>query len=319
MMGKDYFSFDLKNNIDFLRDDESENRECKIKLGDDFLGKGIKPSKGDSIDYEDCYGNRYDLRDNNDLYISSNNESDNKLHELVIKKFEDGDYGIWLVKNAPYYYQDGMIVNYFTLEEAAVGDINAIEANSYLQEENRLMGDFLWVYQGDDIIFPSELKENEGEQGQGSSEQKSGQAVSAAQGDDSPDEGSNGAKESKADGEIDEVGKGGKLFVCHGAVLKCSKGTAPCVFNVADKAQVYIMGKPVATVDDNKRSNMPSFATCKRHDSPPCTPKPTGKWKSGKDSVVIKGKTVLLETSTIKCAYGGTIKIINPGQQLVKE
>lgn len=318
-MGKDYFSFDLKNSIDLIRDDESENRGYKIKLGDNLLGKGIKPGEEESIDYMDCYGNRYNLKDNNDLYISSNNESDDKLHILKIKKFEDGDYGIWLLKKAPYYYQGGRIVNYFTLEEAAVGEINAIEKNSYLQEENRIMDDFLWVYQGDDIIFPSELEENEGKQGQGSSEQESGQAVSVGQGNDLADDGSDGGEGSKADDEINEVGKGGKLYVCHGAVLRCSKGTAPCVFNVADKAQVYIQGKPVATIDDNKSSNIPSFATCKRRHSPPCTPKPTGKWKGGKENVVIQGKAVLLETSTVKCAYGGTIKVINPGQQLVKE
>ncbi|QTL98128.1 DUF4280 domain-containing protein [Iocasia frigidifontis] len=314
-----YFEFDLENTRDFLNDEEKENREGKLKLGDNFIGKEIKSSNKELFDCEDCYGNKYVLKDNSDLHIYSSSKSGSQIHTLLIHKFEDGDYGLWLTKQAPYYYEDGKIVNYFTTEEATVGEITAINKNKYLQEENRIMDDFLWIYAGDDIIFPSEVEEQQVKQGEGNSDGVGSEAgIVAAGGAVDTKNGEEGENKKGKDSIVD-IGKDGKLYVCHGAILKCSKGTVPCTLNVIDKHQVYLKSKPIATVDDSKPVNISSFATCKRHDSPPCTPKLSGKWKGGKESVLVHGVPVLLKTSTIKCAYGGTITIINPGQGLVSE
>lgn len=143
--------------------------------------------------------------------------------------------------------------------------------------------------------------------------------VTASGGGSSADTTGNAGKNNEANYEISDIAKDGSLYVCRGATLKCSRGTAPCTFNVIDKYQVSIQGKAMATIEDNTIANIPGFATCKRHDLPPCTPNLTGKWKGRKKDVVIHNIPALLKRSTIKCAFGGTIKVVNPGQKLVKE
>ena len=51
----------------------------------------------------------------------------------------------------------------------------------------------------------------------------------------------------------------------------------------------------------------------------PCVPNTISPWIKGKKDVAIRNKPTLLETSKLMCAWSGTIKIKDPGQDLVRE
>lgn len=48
-----------------------------------------------------------------------------------------------------------------------------------------------------------------------------------------------------------------------------------------------------------------------------CIPVPTGTWTPNKPSVIMPTGPLLTSDSTLNCAYGGVIKIINPMQFIV--
>lgn len=121
-------------------------------------------------------------------------------------------------------------------------------------------------------------------------------------------------------------------YVCTGATLQCTMGTS-CPKLIATPKNVSLTGKDQANVADYvSMKNVPSFGRCRSLGYPPtaaataanhgkltpmpCVPGTCPKWQAiDKDSLICE-EPALLEPATLKCVYGGTISIVNPGQSL---
>lgn len=118
------------------------------------------------------------------------------------------------------------------------------------------------------------------------------------------------------------------VVVVSGAQLICPFGSAPCVLQAGSQSKVFVGGKPAATMMD---VNLGPFGMCMSMANPavasataaalgvltpqPCTFVPMGPWRSGKPTVILEGKAVLTNDSSITCGMGmGNISIVSPGQ-----
>ena len=107
-----------------------------------------------------------------------------------------------------------------------------------------------------------------------------------------------------------------KLFVCKGAICKCTLQTTPGVLNVTSQTIKKLEGKLQATEGDKTFST--PFGGCKRSSKrPPCTPV-LSSWSSTAQQTKVSGQLALLEISTNTCSYGGQIEITNPNQSIGK-
>ena len=121
-------------------------------------------------------------------------------------------------------------------------------------------------------------------------------------------------------------------YVCTGATLKCTMGTS-CPKLKATPKNVSLTGKDQANIADYvSMKNVPSFGRCRSLGYPPtasataanhgkltpmpCVPGTCPKWKAIDKDSLICGEPALLKPSTLKCMYGGTISIVDPGQTL---
>ena len=121
-------------------------------------------------------------------------------------------------------------------------------------------------------------------------------------------------------------------YVCTGATLKCTMGTSCPKLNATPK-NVSLTGKDQANVADYvSMKNIPSFGRCRSLGYPPtasataanrgkltpmpCVPGTCSKWKAIDNDSLICGEPALLNPATLKCKYGGTISIVDPGQTL---
>lgn len=121
-------------------------------------------------------------------------------------------------------------------------------------------------------------------------------------------------------------------YVCTGATLKCTMGTS-CPKLKATPKNVSLTGKDQANIADYvSMKNVPSFGRCRSLGYPPtasataanhgkltpmpCVPGTCPKWKAIDKDSLICGEPALLKPATLKCMYGGTISIVNPGQTL---
>ena len=120
-------------------------------------------------------------------------------------------------------------------------------------------------------------------------------------------------------------------LVVGGAVTRCSLGTAPGRLNIPPSG-VTVGPSPVATVADSRPfSNVTPFDLCRSPENPavaaagaatlgvvrpmPCTPAIIGPWQPGSRIVQFGGRPALTDVSTCRCAYGGVISVVAPGQQ----
>lgn len=118
------------------------------------------------------------------------------------------------------------------------------------------------------------------------------------------------------------------MCVCSGAMLQCPFGAAPSTLNVLPTARVQST-MPVATINDNvPMVNIMSFGMCSSLANPtvasataaamgaltpmPCIPAIPAPWVPGSPTVLVGGKPALNNSSTLMCAYGGSITIQNP-------
>lgn len=107
-----------------------------------------------------------------------------------------------------------------------------------------------------------------------------------------------------------------KLFVCKGAICKCTLQTTPGILDVTSQSIKKLEGKLQATEGDKTFSTV--FGACKRSSNPPpCTPK-LSDWSTTAQKTKVDGKLALLEISTNTCSYGGQIEITNPNQTIGK-
>ena len=121
-------------------------------------------------------------------------------------------------------------------------------------------------------------------------------------------------------------------YVCTGATLKCTMGTS-CPKLKATPKNVSLTEKDQANIADYvSMKNVPSFGRCRSLGYPPtasataanhgkltpmpCVPGTCPKWKAIDKDSLICGEPALLKPATLKCMYGGTISIIDPGQTL---
>lgn len=124
------------------------------------------------------------------------------------------------------------------------------------------------------------------------------------------------------------------LAVCGGAMMQCSFGMAPSSLMVLPQNKVMNI-MPLANIMDNKPLvNILPFGMCSSMMNPtvasataaafgvltpmPCLPVIPGPWAPGSLTCLIGGQPALNNSCTLTCAYGGTIKITNPGQTTIQ-
>lgn len=123
----------------------------------------------------------------------------------------------------------------------------------------------------------------------------------------------------------------GRIYVCNGAQMQCTMGTAPAVLTVLPDRKVWLDGQPQANIMDSKpMTNIPPFGLCTSLANPtvaaataahlgvltpmPCLPNTTAPWQNGKKEFMLKGAPALCQDCKLQCAYAGTISLIDSGQ-----
>lgn len=123
------------------------------------------------------------------------------------------------------------------------------------------------------------------------------------------------------------------FLVVNGATCQCSFGVTPCVM-VIQPSGVMANNMPVASIMDNKITNISGFGMCKSMANPavssatsaalgvltpqPCVPIISSPWSPGSTNVLIGQNPALTNTSKVLCNYGGIIEIKNPAQKTVQ-
>jgi hypothetical protein len=101
----------------------------------------------------------------------------------------------------------------------------------------------------------------------------------------------------------------GQEYVCAGAQCRCDKGSVPSLLQVTSQQTVYLHGKLWATHLDKLFA---PFGTCALKNNTPCVPALL-LWENVHERVAIgpaEGQP-LLDQSTIRCAVGGVVSILN--------
>lgn len=142
------------------------------------------------------------------------------------------------------------------------------------------------------------------------------------------EEGWKGRRTCQAGRETDRRSGHMGFGVCGGAVLTCSFGLAPSVFQVLPAGRV-VSSMPLGCIMDQvPMVNIMPFGMCQSLANPvvasataaafgvltpmPCIPMIPGPWTPGSPTVLIGGKPALTNSCKLICAYGGMIQITNP-------
>lgn len=121
--------------------------------------------------------------------------------------------------------------------------------------------------------------------------------------------------------------------VVSGASVQCTMGMAPGQLLVTSQATVLSGGMPAATVTDAApMTNVTPCGMCTSLANPqvaaataaalgvltpmPCVPVPVGIWTCA-GTPLIGGKPALSTDATLTCSYGGSIRVVSPGQTIV--
>src|ERR1700683_2462814 len=120
--------------------------------------------------------------------------------------------------------------------------------------------------------------------------------------------------------------------VCNGATLQCDMGLTPSTLVVLPTNRVTTNQQPDANIMDNiPLVNIMSFGMCSSPANPevasattaamgvltpmPCVPVIPAPWTPGAETVLLADNPTLDDTSTLMCAWGGEIAIVNPGEE----
>lgn len=123
----------------------------------------------------------------------------------------------------------------------------------------------------------------------------------------------------------------GREYVCNGAQMQCSMGTATTMLTVLPDRKILLDGQPMANIMDFKSmTNISPFGLCTSLANPvvaaataahlgvltpmPCIPNTTAPWQNGKNELSLKNAPALCKDCTLQCAYMGNITIIDSGQ-----
>lgn len=119
-------------------------------------------------------------------------------------------------------------------------------------------------------------------------------------------------------------------LVASGAQLRCSEGTSPSTLTVPPAGGVEADRQPAATVMDHvPMVNVAPFGMCRTQANPqvaaataaaqgvltpmPCVPVISAPWSPGSPLITFSDKKALTDDSTCRCAWTGTIEIVDPG------
>ena len=124
------------------------------------------------------------------------------------------------------------------------------------------------------------------------------------------------------------------MQVCMGAALQCSFGMAPGSLLVLPKNKVLTQTPAANIMDHQPFVNVPPFGMCRSLANPavasataaalgvltpmPCIPTLPAPWLVGSATVLLANMPALNNDSKLICAFGGEIKITNPGQSTVQ-
>ncbi|KXS40012.1 MAG: hypothetical protein AWU54_2138 [Candidatus Frackibacter sp. T328-2] len=286
--------------------------------------------------YDDKMENKYTKDDKGGLAIKYLDQNGN-TETLYIPNFQEGDYGLWIEQDAPYRLEGNSIINNATGDKAPQDKVLAKEENKWLKEEERIKDNFLWVYPNEEIVWPEvEDKEESGEETDENKQKEQTEAVAISSAEVAATKEDTTQSQKATKNNENRGSTQARLYVCDGAKLQCNQGDKKSTFKVIDIHNVYIQGKPMATIQDSKPMvNIKPFGKCKSMANPtvaaataanhgnlkkmPCQPNIPGLWQGGKDDVTITSIPTVLETSKLNCAYAGVIKVVDPGQDLVSE
>ena len=121
--------------------------------------------------------------------------------------------------------------------------------------------------------------------------------------------------------------------VVSGASVQCTMGMSPGQLLVTSQTMVLAGGMPAATVADAApMTNVTPCGMCTSLANPqvaaataaalgvltpmPCIPAPAGIWTCA-GTPLVSGKPALSTDATLMCSYGGSIRIVSPGQTIV--
>lgn len=105
-------------------------------------------------------------------------------------------------------------------------------------------------------------------------------------------------------------------YVVKQAKLRCSAGSTEAQLDVNSQKSLKAEGKLQATEKDKMLLN--TFGSCAMCNGNSCVPS-LQDWKVTSNKRTIAGKRLLLESSYIECAKGGSITVSNPNQKTLKE
>ena len=122
------------------------------------------------------------------------------------------------------------------------------------------------------------------------------------------------------------------MYVCSGAMLKCTFGVAPSVLNILHPpGLVNLEKKPMANMMDFKPMvNVMPFGMCNSLANPtvasataaafgvltpmPCVPNIVAPWLNFKVDVFVKKQPAITDMSKLMCLWAGVIEVTNAGQ-----
>ncbi|MGM0508839.1 MAG: PAAR-like protein, partial [Fusobacteriota bacterium] len=303
--------------------------KAKIKLVGDYIGKNIQENS-DGF-YKDDKENIF-WKDNRkkELHISYLDENQNR-QLLQLGGFKEGNYGIWLEQTPPYHIEDGKIVGKYEKRSVEIGKVKGESENGFLDSEERIKDDFLWIMADEKIKLPEEpVEEKELEEEEEIKEESAAAGVKKKENKEKERESIlvSGAKSAS---DI----TGSNLYVCMGAKMKCNFGNQQSTLNIVAPHNIMIDKKLMATMMDYKPMvNILPFGQCKSMANPtvaaataanygrlqpmPCMPNIVAPWVNAKMTTLVAGNPALLKKSKLTCAYAGMIKITDPGQDFVK-
>lgn len=125
---------------------------------------------------------------------------------------------------------------------------------------------------------------------------------------------------------------GNKIYTCSGAVLRCTQGTSNGSLVATPKCVSLCTHQQCNIGDHISMANVRPFGRCRSLGYPPtaaataahhghltpmpCVPGTPFAWSVVDANSLLCGKPALLNTSKLRCVYGGEISIVNPGQSL---